>query len=116
MSGRPHPRPVWGVWHDDRLHLSIGTPALRQALADDPVITIHLESGTDVVIVEGEVTDSTIDGGLVAAYDRKYDWSYDVAEYGPLMVVAPSKILAWQADGWAGRRSFRRSGTWKFSG
>jgi len=106
---------VWGIWHDDRLYVSIGTPALRQALADDPVITAHLGNGTDVVIVEGEVADVTLDGAIVAAYDEKYDWSYDVAGYGPLVVVAPSKILAWQAAGWAGRGSFRRSGTWRFT-
>lgn len=115
-SGHPHPRPVWGIWHEDLLYLSIGTPAIQQALADDPVITAHLESGTDVVIVEGEVTGSTIDVNIVVAYDEKYDWSYDVAEYGPLVVVAPSKILAWQAVGWAGRESFQRSGMWKSSG
>ena len=115
-GGHPHPRPVWGIWHRDRLYLSIGTPALRQAIADDPVITAHLESGTDVVIVEGEVAGSCIDVDVVAGYDKKYDWSYDVSEYGPLVVVAPSKILAWQAAGWAGRESFQRSGTWKFAG
>ncbi len=115
-SGHPHPRPVWGIWNEDRLYLSIGTPALRQAIADDPVITAHLESGTEVVIVEGKVTGSSIDADVVAAYDKKYEWSYDVAEYGPLNVVTPSKILAWQAAGWAGRESFQRSGTWKFSG
>jgi len=115
-GGHPHPRPVWGIWHQDRLYLSIGTPALQQALADDPVITTHLESGTDVVIVEGEVAGTTMNLDVIAAYDRKYDWSYDVEEYGPLLVVAPSKILAWQAAGWAGRESFKRSGTWRFSG
>ena len=115
-SGHPHPRPVWGIWHGDRLYLSIGTPALQRALADDPVITAHLESGTDVVIVEGVVTGSSIDVNVIAAYDKKYDWSYDVSAYGPLVEAAPSKILAWRPAGWAGRESLQRSGMWKFSG
>ena len=67
------------------------------------------------VIVEGEVAGSSVDVDVIAAYDNKYNWSYDVSEYGPLVVVVPSKILAWQAAGWAGRESFQRSGTWKFS-
>ena len=114
-SRYPHPRPVWGIWLEDRLYLSIGTPALRQTLADDPVITTHLESGTDVVIVQGEIVGTTIDLDAIAAYNKKYEWSYDIEEYGPLSVVAPSKVLAWQVAGWAGRESFQRSGTWKFS-
>ena len=54
-SGRAHPRPVWGVWQGDRLYLSVGTPATLQALMADPAVTVHLDSGTDVVIVEGRV-------------------------------------------------------------
>jgi hypothetical protein len=30
-EGFPHPRPVWGVWYRDRLHLSIGTPSINAA-------------------------------------------------------------------------------------
>ena len=26
-SGPPHPRPLWGLWIDHRLHLSIGSPS-----------------------------------------------------------------------------------------
>jgi len=113
-GGHPHPRPVWGIWHEDELCLSIGSPTLQRALADDQVITVHLESGTDVVIVEGRVDGSSTDADVIAAYNLKYDWSYDVAQYGPLAVATPSKVLAWQAAGWAGRESFQRSGTWKF--
>jgi hypothetical protein len=112
-DGHPHPRPVWGVWQSPRLYLSIGTPALRRALAVDPSITVHLESGTDVVIVEGRVEGPCKDARVIAVYDEKYDWSYDVAEYGPLTEVAPSSVLAWQASGWAGRESFTRSGRWE---
>jgi hypothetical protein len=114
-SGHPHPRPVWGVWRDARLYLSIGTPALRRALAADPAITVHLESGTDVVIVEGTTDGLCEDARVIAAYNEKYDWSYDLAEYGPLTAIAVSKVLAWQASGWAGRESFTRSGRWKLN-
>src|SRR5262245_55546236 len=55
-DAHPHPRPVWGVWHAGQLYLSLGSPSLRQAVADDRAMTVHLESGTDVVIVEGWAT------------------------------------------------------------
>jgi hypothetical protein len=113
-DGHPHPRPVWGVWQSSRLYLSIGTPALRSALDVDPAIAVHLESGTDVVIVEGSAEGRSDDARVIAAYDEKYDWSYDVAEYGPLTAVTPKRVLAWQASGWAGRESFTRSGRWAF--
>jgi hypothetical protein len=114
-DGHPHPRPVWGVWRASRLYLSIGTPTLRRALAVDPRVTVHLESGTDVVIFEGRAEGSCDDDGVIAAYDQKYDWSYDIAEYGPLAAISPSTVLAWQAAGWAGRQSFQRSGRWEFA-
>lgn len=52
-AGHPHPRPVWGVWKDPHLLLSIGTPSTLRALLADPRLTAHLDSGTDVVIIEG---------------------------------------------------------------
>lgn len=113
--GHPHPRPVWGLWHHERLHLSIGSPTLVATARDDPTVTVHLESGTDVVIVEGFATVGAETGPeLLAAYRRKYDWEYDVAQYGALTRVVPSKILAWRSAGWAGRDSFETTGCWTF--
>ncbi len=114
-SGHPHPRPVWGLWHDDALHLSLGSPALNAALAADPRVTVHLGSGTEVVIVEGSVApDAPTTAGALAAYRSKYDWDYDVAAYGELKLVVVSRILAWIAAGWAGRESFAATGRWTF--
>ena len=113
--GHPHPRPVWGVWKEGCLHLSIGTPAAARAIATDPVVTVHLESGTEPVIVEGYVAGTTSEPGILAAYNLKYDWEYDAAEYGPLTSVAPGKVLAWRTAGWAGRESFQQTGRWTFA-
>ncbi len=114
-NGHPHPRPVWGVWLEDHLYLSIGTPVTVQALAVDPTVTVHLESGTEVVIVEGLAVGARSDAEIVAEYDRKYDWSYEVDNYGPLTCVAPETVLAWRTAGWAGRESFEQTGRWKFA-
>ena len=77
-GAEPHPRPVWGIWEQGRLYLSIGTPATVLALVADPVVTVHLDSGTDVVIVEGRFVGGSADLQIVAAYNEKYDWQYDL--------------------------------------
>jgi hypothetical protein len=119
-GSHPHPRPVWGVWLDDELHLSIGSPVIRRALGSDPRMTVHLESGTDVVIVEGRLSpvsatiSASVSAKVLAAYDSKYDWHYDEGRYGPISRVTPETVLAWRTAGWAGRESFRETGSWRF--
>lgn len=110
--GHPHPRPVWGVWMGGHLYLSIGTPVTARALEHNPLVTVHLDSGTEVVIVEGRAAGPVTEPDVLAAYDRKYDWSYDLDEYGPLTRVAPETVLAWRTAGWAGRESFQQTGRW----
>jgi len=114
-QGHPHPRPVWGVWHQQRLHLSVGSPTLRRFIREDPAVTVHLDSGTDVVILEGVVAPGLPTTPAVReAYDAKYDWQYDVPQFGDLVVVDPSKVLAWRTAGPAGRDSFQTTGCWLF--
>lgn len=114
--GHPHPRPVWGVWLDNQLAVSVGSPALRRDLADDDAVAVHLDSGLDVVIVEGRASSvGPTRPSVLRAYDTKYDWQYDADRYGPLLHIAPSKVLAWRVGGPAGRDSFQASGCWTFT-
>ncbi len=110
---RPHPRPVWGVWDEERLYLSIGSPTLRANARPGRPITAHVGSVTDVVIVEGEVGGETGDPDLVLRYNEKYDWDYGIEEYGPLTIVEPVTVLAWRSAGWAGRGGFQQTGRWR---
>lgn len=112
-DGHPHPRPVWGAWHHDELYLTVGSPVIRRELDADPRVTVHLESGTDVVIVEGTIAPAP-GAAAVQTYNAKYDWDYDEKQYGPLGRVAPSLVTGWRAAGWAGRDSFRETGSWSF--
>jgi hypothetical protein len=119
-AGWPHPRPVWGVWHDEALFLSVGSQVLRRSIATDSRVTVHLESATEVVVVEGRAVDEdavTADAAVSALvrYDEKYEYSYDVNQYGPLLGVAPATILAWTAAGYGGRDGFRSAGGWTFA-
>ena len=82
-DGRPHTTPVWGVWVDRALYFD-GHPDTRWArnLAANPAASVHLESGDDVVIVEGVVEDveRVTDAGLVARIVEAW-----AAKYGRLV-------------------------------
>ena len=54
-DGRPHAMPAWAVWLDGGLYFE-GSPLTRRArnLAANPAVVVHLESGDEVVILEGE--------------------------------------------------------------
>lgn len=112
----PHPRPVWGSWADDALFLSIGSHVVARELRDDPVVAVHLDSGTDVVIVEGRALPNweprDLDA-LITAYNAKYDWDYKIEDLGPLTQIHPEQVIAWRSAGWAGREGFRQSGKWR---
>src|SRR5438067_12495918 len=57
-AGQPHCRPVWGVWLDRTLYFITGSLA-AQNLAFRPATTVHLESGSEVVMIEGVAEQST---------------------------------------------------------
>jgi len=110
----PHPRPVWGVWADGRLQLSIGGPTMRRDLAASPAVTVHLDDALEVVLLEGRATGPCTDPAVIEAYNRKYDWHYDLAQYGPLTTIAADVVMSWTAAGPGGRDGFTRSGRWRF--
>jgi hypothetical protein len=51
-SGRPHVRPVWGVWLDNAVQFSTGARHASN-IGRDPRVTVNLEDADDCVIVEG---------------------------------------------------------------
>jgi hypothetical protein len=116
--GHPHPRPVWGVWSPtggDDLWLTLGSPRIRMEVTARPLVTVHLDSGVEVVIIEGTaepVTEPDRVAAFITAYDRKYDWVYDADTYGPPTRVAATSVLAWRSGGWAGRDGFTSAGKW----
>ena len=114
----PHPRPVWGIWMDDALLLSVGSPVIGRELAADPRVTVHLDSGTEVVIVEGHgsvVTEASTIQAFTDSYNRKYEWEYAADRDGPPTRIAPQAVLSWRAAGAAGRDGFPQAAKWRFS-
>ena len=72
-DGRPGAAPVWGVWLDGVLRFGTSRASRKgRNLAADPRVVVHLESGDEVVILEGRVQETEIDAPLADAYERKY--------------------------------------------
>lgn len=109
-DGTPHVVPRWGVWLDGRFWYD-GAPTTRHArnLVENPACALHLESGTEVVIVEGESAATrapaeTLGARLAAAYEKYHalDYSPDADAWagedgGGLRVLTPRRALAWFA-------------------
>jgi PPOX class probable F420-dependent enzyme len=96
-DGRPHAAPVWGLWIDDAILFST-SPRSRKGrnLARDPRVVVHLESGDEVVIVEGEVERVRLGPAAADAYERKYAFRPDPGSPDSLWyAVRPRVAYAW---------------------
>ncbi|MEU5957346.1 pyridoxamine 5'-phosphate oxidase family protein [Streptomyces sp. NPDC047525] len=117
-DGRPHTRPVWGVWLEDGLWFSTGSVA-RHNLPGNPEITVHLDDGDRPVIVEG--TGEAVVGvreltRFVTAYNPKYEWDVAATEEGvedgsgaagPVFRVRSRLVFGWDSD-------LRAATRWRF--
>jgi nitroimidazol reductase NimA-like FMN-containing flavoprotein (pyridoxamine 5'-phosphate oxidase superfamily) len=99
-DGRPHAAPVWGVWLDGALYFGSGERSVKtRNLAANPAVVAHVESGDDVVIVEG-VTEMRLDldpalfERIADVYAAKYD-GFKPSASEPLFVVRPRVVFAW---------------------
>ena len=109
-DGRPHSVPRWGVWVDGRFWYD-GAPTTRHTrnVEANPAVTLTLESGSEVVIVEGESHATRADpdelgARLAEAFGKYADAGYapaadswQGADGGGLRVIAPHRVLAWFA-------------------
>jgi hypothetical protein len=100
-DGRPHAIPVWGVWLDGALYFSTDPKSRKgRNLAANPQVVAHLESGDDVVILEGRVVRAA-DPAVLAKADQAYHAKYafhltgDQAAPGLVYELRPNKVLAW---------------------
>jgi len=107
-DGTPHSVPRWGVWLDGRFWYD-GAPTTRHTrnVEKNPAVTLTLESGTEVVIVEGESVATWADadglGARLSAAFGKYEdsgyapgpdsWSGE--DGGGLRVITPRRAMAW---------------------
>ena len=110
VDGKPHAMPVWGIWTGSEFMFST-SPASRKArnLYENPHAVVHLESGAQVVVIEGtarEVGDSVELQTFLALYNPKYQWDFTVEQVSRgVFAVRPVKAFAWledEGDGFSG--------------
>jgi Pyridoxamine 5'-phosphate oxidase len=100
-DGRPHAMPMWGLWMDGRFYFATDRGSRKaRNLTHDAATVVHLESGDEVVILEGHAEEVT-DAARRAAFDGAYQAKYGVAMAdvpGDLSIwaVTPRVALAWQ--------------------
>jgi hypothetical protein len=100
-DGRPHAAPVWGVWIDDSLIFGV-EPTSRKArnLQSRAEVVVHLESGDEVVIVEGKAVplkDADLRARMSADYALKYglDVTADASADALYLRVEPEQVMGW---------------------
>ena len=106
-DGRPHAVPAWGMWLDGGVYFE-GSPETLRArnLAKNPHLVVHLESGDEVVILEGVVEVAAppsrdLAERLAAAFSARYGESHDYRpqpdqwDEGGLWVLRPKLALGW---------------------
>ena len=104
-GGRPHARPVDGVWVDGALCFG-GSPATRwvRNLLVNPAISIHLSSEAEAIILEGTaevVTDPAhpLAAPCMAASRAKYPQYYSAdMPYRPFWMLRPAAAYAWTLE------------------
>jgi general stress protein 26 len=100
-TGRPHAAPIWGLWLEGAFYFSTARGSRKgKNLAANPFAVVHLESGDEVVTLEGpveEVSERKQLGALAFAYGEKY--TLEIKFEDPNSVVyalAPERAFAWR--------------------
>ena len=105
-NGHPHVTPRWGVFVDGKFYYD-GSPETRHAknILQNPNVTLHLESGSEAVILDGKSEPAGKPSGeLARTLSQAYKVKYAQAGYSPepdqwdqggLYVFTPRQCLAW---------------------
>ena len=94
-DGRAHLSPVWGVWTDGAFNFFTDPDSLKaRCLIRDPRAVVHLESGDEVVILEGKMKPAPATPEIVYEYERKYGIALGDAPEG-MFRLSLTKALAW---------------------
>lgn len=106
-DGRPHAKPVWGLWLERSFVFSTHPETVTaRDLRSNPEVAVHLESGDQVVVLEGEAR-RTRDRPFLARfgeiYGDKYRWPVGPDDVDPenpdaaFFVVRPRRAVSWGA-------------------
>jgi hypothetical protein len=102
-QGKPHATPVDGMWVDDKLYFG-GDPSTKRNrnLDANPAVSVHLEEGYNVVILEGDalplgMPDRELAVRLANASNAKYGYGFKPEDYtgAGTYVLRPRIVFAW---------------------
>jgi Pyridoxamine 5'-phosphate oxidase len=83
------------LWADGRVVFSTSAETRKaRNLARDPRVVVNLESGDEVVIIEGEVETIALDDALADLYKAKY--GYRPGGEGDWYAARPRVAYAWR--------------------
>lgn len=110
-GGAPHARPVWGLWVDGALCFGGHGVRWDRNLAANPNVSVHLESGDQVVILEGAVErvedmNSPLAKRAAEASKKKYGMG---GGEGAFWALRPRR-----AFGWTTKAMFKDATRWHF--
>ncbi len=98
-DGRPHAMPIWGLWLDETFYFSTGRNSRKgRNLAANPEVVIHLESGDEVVVIEGtveEFDDPALFARFVEEYNTKYSFKPEADPKNLYYRLKPRVAFAW---------------------
>lgn len=99
-DGRPHAAPVWGVWLEGALYFGSGdTSSKARNLDRTGQVSVHLESGDEVVIMEGtaaRIHDMALLERVAALYGAKYvSYKPTAQELAGMFRMTPKLVMAW---------------------
>ncbi len=103
-NGNPHVAPVWGILLDDVVYFGTSVTSQKgRNLQKNPNIVVHLESGYEVVIIEGrvEMVKNQNDFERIAPiYAEKYavhgyEPNAEELASGTMYYVLPNVVMAW---------------------
>lgn len=103
-KGKPHATPVDGMWVDDKLYFG-GDPTTRRNrnLDTNPAVSVHLEEGYNVVILEGDALPlgkptRELAVRLADASNKKYGYGFTPEHYSGegMYAFRPRVVFAWK--------------------
>jgi hypothetical protein len=107
-DGRPHAKPVWGLWLDGAFVFSTHPETVTaRNIRANPEVTVHLESGDQVLILEGtarRISDRPLLERFGRLYEAKYRWPIcpeDVDPENPnsaYYLVRPRRSVSWGSE------------------
>src|SRR6266516_5969550 len=103
-DGRPHAMPVWGVWFDGAVWFSTDPGSAKgHNITRDPRVVVHLESGDETVVLEGDAAHPTDRSALerfVELYEEKYGHRIQLGEQNHgIYAVRPRVAQTWTEQG-----------------